>query len=170
MINILFELGLLRPLAGLLDALGILVFLIAIILIGCRWIKGRKGFKFDFQIEDWEKKFYKKFLIRYPAWGFIQQLFFMAPVYVLLSHLMPNNTYVPIFTAMFFAMLHFPNFLLMFATGFLVTAFITHLNLHHNIYILGILHGLIATVLEFHLPRELKTKFYIWYGYAKLYK
>ncbi len=109
------------------------------------------------------------YCVLYLLSGILQQSFLVL-VYNIFEWFCPSCYWNKIFAAGIFALFHFPNFLLMFAVMGMGIVFLSHFELYHNIYIIGLLHGLIANVMKFSLPEELSTSFTVWFKYIAFYR
>ena len=171
MIIILRELGLLNPLSGLLDILIVTVIMWLIIYFMSKILKSfPEMLAIDGKINAWERMFYRRLLIRYPIWGFTQQLVVIL-IYVGLNYLFPDGKYFMnrFIVLVLFTIAHFPNPLLMFVAPLITAMFIDHFNIYQNIYVLGISHGVLATTLMYFIPPKIHTSFSIWRNYWRYY-
>lgn len=161
------------PLRGL--GIGVLISLIFVIpfYLAYKWISPdiSKRVQLDGKITSLEKKFYWTLFIQYPLWGFAQQLLFVG-IYVLLNSLWPEFTlsYNMILASFIFMLAHIPNvFLMLLCFGFEFIILIL-MNEFHNIYLLGIIHGIIATCIGAFAPTVIITDYNINNAYALLFK
>ncbi|MCR4421451.1 MAG: hypothetical protein NUV32_03120 [Exilispira sp.] len=155
------------------ESLFILIIGIILIIIFCKTINInfpeisiRRLIKRE--MDEWEKKFYRKLLWQYPIWGFVQQ-FFMVVIFVFIRKLVSDYNAVLI-TSAIFVVLHYPNLFLGLLVFGLEQMFLNHFMIFRNLYALGIFHGVFATLLLFFSPSVLYTKFYILTDYIKLYR
>lgn len=106
--------------------------------------------------------------ILYPVWAFVQQGVVFLALYGLRSVLPPEwLPWAPALTALFFAAVHLPNYHLMFTVGFMVTLFIAHMDLHHNLAALAVAHGVLATLWRLLSPPAVSTTLNVWGWYAE---
>jgi hypothetical protein len=155
------------------ESLLILFFGVALIIIFCKTINNnfpelsiRKLIKKE--MNEWEKKFYKKLLWQYPLWGLFQQ-FFMILIFLFIRKFVSDFNAILI-TSAFFVLLHYPNLFLGLLVFGLEQMFLNHFLIFRNLYALAVFHGVFATLLLFLSPSVLYTKFYILSDYIKLYK
>lgn len=106
--------------------------------------------------------------VLYPVWGFFQQAGVFLVLLLLRRWLPPEwLPWAPVITALAFAALHQPNYHLMFTVGFMVSLFIVHMDLHHNLAALALAHGVLATLWRLFPPPAVSTSLSVWGWYAR---
>lgn len=147
----------------------ILLFIVIIIAAG-KVLDGRDPFHINGKFDRTERSFLKSFFFTYFLYGMIQQIGLVV-VYELFS-LIPRfaEPGIIVTVALIFAFLHFPNFLLMFATFGFGQVTLWHWSYNMNIIAIGMMHGMIATTLEYYPPDWISTKFGAWKKYTKYQK
>ena len=168
--TILFNLGLLNPLGGILVLLPFAAVVIAMFIVNARWlgVPIRLNF-FDKDFTDDEKAFLKSAFLTYPLWGSTQQLM-CAIVFATLTHFGVETCIAIAITAMCFGYMHSPNNNLIWPTMALGFGYYLHFNHFHNLYILGIMHGILATIYLYHMPPKIVMSFTIWNAFAQRQK
>jgi len=174
--NFLKEVGIIPPPITnyfIKQSLSILFFGVVLIIIFCKTINInfpeisiRRLIKKE--LNEWEKKFYKKLLWQYPIWGLVQQ-FFMVVIFIFIRRLVSDFNAILI-TSAFFVLLHYPNLFLGLLVFGLEQMFLNHFLIFRNLYALAFFHGVFATLLLFLSPSVLYTKFFILTDYIKLYR
>lgn len=162
-----------HPLEGL--GLGVLIALVFVLpfYLAYYWISPdvTKRVRLDGTFTNTEKKFYWTFFIQYPVWGFLQQVLFVG-IYVLLNTIWPQYifSYNMLIASFIFMLAHIPNvFLMLLCFGFEFIILIL-MNEFHNIYLLGVIHGIIATCIGTFAPDVIITNYSINDAYARLFK
>ena len=106
--------------------------------------------------------------VLYPVWAFVQQGVVFLSLYGLRQVLPPETLpWAPAIAALFFAAVHLPNYHLMFTVGFMVTLFIHHMDMHHNLAALAMAHGVLATLWRLLSPPVVSTTLTVWGWYAR---
>lgn len=165
-ITILNNLGLLHPLAGWHVILPFAAVVIAMFVVNAKWMGVKLRLNFlDKEFTDDEKGFLKSALLTYPLWGTAQQLI-CAAVFATMVHFGVHLYLAVAITAMIFGYMHSPNNILIWPTMALGFGYYLHFSCFHNLYALGILHGILATVYCYHMPGRVVTTFRIWNAYA----
>ncbi len=161
-----------NPLKGIQSPITYIVILcIIFIIIGSLVIKSHKNAKWYITVDYYKNhktKFILIFLI-YLITGILQQTLLVL-IYKGINYISPDNSWNMIFACGIFAMLHFPNFILMFAVLGMGLIFLHHFDLYENIYLIGIYHGLLGNTLKFMLPEKVNSSFTVWFKYIRLYK
>ena len=147
----------------LLIAIGVAVS----ILMGIA--NGKRNFDNDLALDDRERTFliklFKSAFKNYLIWGLIQQGIVFLIYLITLSYF---HEYAILITASIFALSHFPNPLLVFATWAMSLIFLGHFQIHGNILIPYLGHGIVASFLMLWSPELIHTKFTTWAGYWKI--
>lgn len=118
-----------------------------------------------------ELKFYKSFFIHYPIWGFFQQAVVFLIFFGVRSFFPPSmEPWVAPVAALIFSLMHLPNFHLMFTVGFMVSIFVVHMEIHHNLLAIGVAHGMMGALWKFLPPKVVSTKFNTLSGYVRVQK
>lgn len=172
MIEIFSKFGFTNIFSGWMTPLPILSLItIFVIVLGSLFIQWRNKGKFAITkniIKHTPLKFIA-YCVLYLLSGILQQSVLVL-LYNMFEWLRPDFHWNKIFASGVFALFHFPNFLLMFAVMGMGIVFLSHFEIYRNIYIIGLLHGLIANVMKFTLPEELSTSFTVWFKYIAFYK
>lgn len=100
----------------------------------------------------------------YPIWGIAQQLLFFSALYGMRS-LFPGVPWIDLLAALLLAVCHFPNTFLMWPTAFMAMIFIQHMDVYHNVFAVGVAHGLIGTAYFVLSPKAIPATFAIFGGY-----
>lgn len=167
MIELLKEFGFLNPLSGLLSPVSIvmLVFALAVIFGGSILLGGKcDAVK---SIRKRNKKVFVFFVAVYLLSGILQQIG-LVMIYKFVS-IFIDHRWVIIVSATIFGLLHFPNFLLVFATTSLAMIFLNHFEIYCNIYYIGLLHGIMANIFKLSMPENISTSFTVWKKYIDEY-
>lgn len=135
-------------------------------IINAKWmgVKFRLNF-LDKDFSDDEKAFLKSALLTYPLWGTVQQLI-CAIVFATMIHFGVHLYIAVAITAMLFGYMHSPNPNLIWPTMALGFGYYLHFSVFHNLYALGIIHGILATVYMYHMPPKILMSFRIWNAFA----
>ncbi len=88
-------------------------------------------------------------LLLYPIWGLLQQFLLQALLARNLDRLMPSRRWTVPATALLFAGVHLPDFLLAGATLLLALLFVPIYLRYRNLYPLGVVHGLLGALAYF---------------------
>lgn len=153
--------GLLNPFDGWVDMLIVTGMFCTVVFFASFLTVSKKGYKVFFT-----KKFIKEFFLFYPIWGMTQQYIFFT-IYAIVKLLFPILFWPEIFLISLFVVFHFPNWFLMFSTGLMISVFLMHMNIYHNIFAVGIAHGMMASMLEYFSPKYISTKYAIWSRYIR---
>lgn len=169
--ELLAHLGLLNPGAGWLEIAVFTVAAGALIVAASVWTDNFWIVVGDGIVTPREWAFYKSLYLEYPVWGTLQQLLVFWILYLLRFFLPPEiDVWAPPIAALVFALMHLPNFYLMFTVGFMVSIFVVHMEIHHNVYAIGIAHGVLGTLWKFLPPAAVSTGFEVWGKYACVQK
>lgn len=166
--NIFYTLGLTNPFKGLFTPMAIIIIIIIpVIIIGGKVLNGKyKTIKKQYKSKKSLILFY---FILYLISGILQQMVLVV-IFNIFGIMYPQGQWNIIISSMIFGLLHFPNFLLMFATTSMGIMFLNHFQLYHNLYLIGIIHGLLGNVLKFSLPENISTSFTVWLKHIIFYK
>jgi Uma2 family endonuclease len=172
MIKTIIELFNVNPLSGIESPLSIIIIITIILIIsGSILIKSNTTEKWSL-IKDYFTNNKVRFILvffLYFITGILQQGLLVL-IYKGFQYINPDSGWNMIYAAGSFAILHFPNFILMFSVMGISLVFLHHYGIYENIYIIGIYHGLLGNFLKFMLPEELKTSFTVGFKYIRLYK
>ena len=101
-------------------------------------------------------------LLLYPLWGIFQQFFMLSLVAQNLKGL--NKIVILLITSSLFSLIHYPSLFLIIFTFFLELIFILVYFKWKNLWVLGIVHGWIASFLLFYvLGRDLWLELFAWF-------
>ncbi len=169
MIEFLNDFGFLNPLDGWFTPMTVIILSVGIVIIisslSVRNKKWNKQFIIKYMFNKGRLRFvFYTFL--YFLSGIIQQ-FALVFIYKFISQSYPDCYWNEAIASGIFSLLHFPNFLLMFATFGMAMVFLQHFGMYHNIYIIGIMHGFIANILKFNIPENIITSFTVWAKYIR---
>lgn len=165
----LFQIGLINPTAGWAHALIFAALMVAIIVGMSKKTDAMFiDFKDGLHTPD-EIYFYQHFLYKYPVWGTIQQFIVFTLLYIGRSYF-PDAYWIDILIAMVFGMFHFPNWFLVMPTIGLAMIFIQFMDQYHNLYAVGVVHGMLGTCMGRLSPKAISTSFMTWSNYANYQK
>lgn len=123
----------------------------------------------DKEVTEYEKKFLKKLFLKYPLWGFVQQLIMVIIFYYVRK--LFNSDWISItVTSLIFVLFHFPNLYLSLAVFGLEQLLLNYFLLYHNLYFISFIHGFLGTALLYFSPSIVYTRFTIFKNYWELYK
>jgi hypothetical protein len=172
MLEAIIKLFFTNPLKGIQSPLTYIVILAVIfILTGSLLIKSHKKAKWLIT-KNYYKNHKTKFILiffLYLITGILQQILLIF-IYKVFNYINPDNSWNMIYACGVFALLHFPNFILMFAVLGMGLLFLHHFSIYGNIYLIGIYHGLLGNALKFMLPEKISSSFTVWFKYIRLYK
>lgn len=148
--SFLFNIGLNNPEVGWF--LPIIATICAVTLIfwiswwtNSLWLFKKGNFKAKFN-------FWFSFFITYPAVAIVQYLITFS-VWAGLIVVYPNHFWINALVAFCFAIAHVPNWHLLWSSGFIMYFALNHMTIHHNLWPLILMHGMIATCWEKLTPK-----------------
>jgi hypothetical protein len=154
-----------------------LIFLSAvmfcIIILGSCFINGRRPIDLNLIFEISEIEFWRD-LGYYIISGFIQQ-FLLVSLFLFLQwgcrhyNINIDTVFIPAVAAGIFGLLHFPNFLLVFATIAMGYIFLHHFDVYHNVFLISIIHAILGNTLSFFMPERNYSTFEVLTNYMKLH-
>ena len=151
-------------LSGWIYAFTVIALICLSIIISSILLKVNSPFVLDGNLDNREKSFLKLFFYKYILWGLLQQSILIALYYYLSFLKVPYAEFISVYV---FSIIHMPNFVLMLSTFGLGYVSINHFIEYKNILAIGVMHGMIATVLSFYIPKVIITKFTIWNWYIQ---
>lgn len=164
--DFLFQIGLLNITGGWAYAFSFALIILIVIAAASKYTGADTGID---PSDGWhsteERNFYQHFLYKYPVWAMIQQL-------VVFMLLFAGRTYITdawwmdIVIAIVFGVMHFPNWFLMLPTMGLALIFIQFMDQFHNLYAIGVVHGMLGTAYGRLSPKAIATSFTTWKNYA----
>jgi hypothetical protein len=160
-------LGLKSFASGWLSVALFMLFAAALMLASAGWTGHLRRVVSDLRRHPRKLVFWSSLMALYPAWAFVQQGIVFAALLGLREALPPGLLpWAPAITAMIFAAIHLPNYHLMFTVGFMVSLFVAHMDMHHNLAALAVAHGVLATLWRLLSPPAVSATLNVWGWYA----
>lgn len=157
------QMGLLHPLAGWLHILAVVVLVIGFTILSFATMTSFSNLIKPFK----SKQFFWELMVYYPIWGTVQQLIFFTLLAMVRNIWDISNYWSYVLLGAMFILFHFPNRNTMFSGGFMILIFAHHMDLYHNIFAVGIAHGIIGVFYDHFAPKWVSTDFSIWGRYIE---